>query len=697
MSITPQWANDEWCNKNCTNGGSTYMKITNVNGGLSGSLGWLDYNVDGPYFFWNNNTNPGHTFFINPPDENYSHKANMYFWDESVGGNKNDSTMVRNLTNGDYYGKFSKSNMDCTSASSSYSNVDRCRIGHGHTIGKSWDPQLFYANKDSINDQYWARDPQEGGFCESVKMNWFDMPFHKKKTRAFFFSGDADTNNGKTVPADYKNNKADNGYWIGCNTTNCPTSGSLIEACCPGQYSSCKNTGSQNNHAQWISDNTAAACCSLSASDALKHKQCGWDQNNRGAFNLGNRSNKCVAHMNNYCSNNWTACSYDPIDNEGGCTTEPGMVCDAYLRNSSVESLNTVGATISNYINSSTRDTSGRADIGLYYDYVSWQLYNAGNATSTSYYNAHKCTTQPTSDHCKSNPNDPCCRDDASDVFFYSSLPYLCNTPNTGNCTNASGNATGVCNDMLHYFCQGFNREDLIADKTLTSICGCSLRGTNVTQPYLKPSTPKGGLEWNTLQAPPQETSPYYDNLQGDQCDPLCLNCGILQCAGRCQATSCIMDNITLNFIGGDVGDITLEQECQGCGSTGCNCYFGGITVNDVSVSVGQKSYNQVCDVCYKFTDGDLDTAVEINCQTGNPFGPDGPGRPDYGEGGKPWYKRWVTIITLIIVGVLTLLGFGIGYYYNHKKVVQPEVEVYDPTDAYYNFDFSDFDFSGYE
>ncbi len=160
------------------------------------------------------------------------------------------------------------------------------------------------------------------------------------------------------------------------------------------------------------------------------------------------------------------------------------------------------------------------------------------------------------------------------------------------------------------------------------------------------------------------------------------------------------MDNVTLNFVGNPdgscAGDITLQQECQGCGESGCSCYFGDITVNDVNDCVGSTTFDQVCDTCYTFTGGDLSNSVQLNCQTGNPLHPDEPDQPDQAGDGKPWYKHWITIATLIIIGVLILLGFGIGYYYRHKKVVQPEVEVYDPTDAYYNFDFSDFDFRGY-
>ncbi len=55
--ITPKWANEEWCDEGCANNGKTYLKLTNVDGGTTSSLSWLDFVDNGSksYFEWNNN------------------------------------------------------------------------------------------------------------------------------------------------------------------------------------------------------------------------------------------------------------------------------------------------------------------------------------------------------------------------------------------------------------------------------------------------------------------------------------------------------------------------------------------------------------------------------------------------------------------------------------------------------------------
>ena len=705
--ITPKWVNEEWCDDGCENNGETYLKLTNVDGGGgTQDLGWLDFVSDGnnSYFKWNNKydtQNPTRSFFLSPKQGDRSNckssgkkcgcdgndencKPLMFMWDETQPYSSRDKQ--------NYTQSLSAVINNSPPTCSNYSNLSSdCAIGHRQHVAGNWNPQKWGVSGDSLTGNYWRRDPVGGGFCNAIA-NIHDAFFlgQTKTWRSYVFSGDADQRDRIPVPANIKGSWNSNKFHNGCCKNKCPTTADLDSDC------SCLNINdTQRNQMNWISDNTAAACCSLIGGDADNHQQCGWDTNNRGAFNLNNPHNKCLGFMTQYCSHHWNTCAYDPFSETSGCVTPTGKVCDAYLKNSGVQSVTTAQATISNYINSSNR--------APYYDYVSWDLYYAENPTSVAYYDSHSCSSQPSEEHCISNRNDPCCRHDSKDIFFYSSLPYLCNTSNTGQCNTSPGNATGVCDDILHYFCQQFTREELQADKTLTKLCGCSLLGTNQEQPYDKPRTVIGGADWQTLQGSPQETSPYYSGTSGDQCDPLCLNCEILQCAGRCTAQTCVMDNITLNFVGNPdgscAGDITLQQECQGCGESGCSCYFGDVTVNDVEGCVGSTTFDQVCDTCYTFTGGDLSNSVQLDCQTGNLLHPDEPDQPDQardGKDGKPWYKHWITIATLIIVGVLVILGYGISYYYRHKKVVQPEIEIYDPTDAYYNFDFSDFDFSGY-
>jgi hypothetical protein len=192
---------------------------------------------------------------------------------------------------------------------------------------------------------------------------------------------------------------------------------------------------------------------------------------------------------------------------------------------------------------------------------------------------------------------------------------------------------------------------------------------------------------WRDVEGVTPSTSPYYTD---SNCDPLCIN-ALPNEDGVCTRPICVIDDVTVTAINTPGSTLTLSQVCGGDGDYGY-CYIGDVTVEgNVAVEL-----NNQCGQCYTFTD-DISDATQIDCD-GSAYNPDQPDQPDqpYQPEGKPWYKHWIVIAALIIIGVLVLLGFGIGYYYKHKKVAQPEVEVYDPTDAYYNFDFSDFDFTGY-
>jgi len=187
-------------------------------------------------------------------------------------------------------------------------------------------------------------------------------------------------------------------------------------------------------------------------------------------------------------------------------------------------------------------------------------------------------------------------------------------------------------------------------------------------------------------------TSPYYSEAN---CDPLCVgNVAIQNQDGYCTNPICVIDDITVTALNSGNPNITLSQYCGSPNNEGdySYCYIGDVSVTGQA----QVDISSNCDQCYSFTDN-IAESKQINCDGSDwdPTQPDGPTKdqPD----GKSWYKHWIVIGALIIIGVLVLLGFGIGYYYRHKKVVQPEIEVYDPSDAYYNFDFSDFDFSGYQ
>jgi len=691
-SLTPKWASEEWCSSDNTDG-ETFLKLTNVLGGdpsASAELKWLDF--DG-YFNWSREKDLKNTFFLSPDKNGY-----FLRWDETSGNGNTDGKDSSQLKDALCGGNYPSENT-CDARS----NTSNCLIGHTKHKSKYWVGSQSWNTDDEINNSdvvgdkntYWRRgynaDGTLGpGICGRVYEVPGQKPNHKSKTYNIFYF-DGSQYNASTYQC------TDNSI-SGCGyDTTCPGPGYDY----PNIFDQCRSTFSTGIHgdqscqisnltekaSSWISDNTAAACCGLTGTDVDKYPQC-----KNGAFDPRLSGTKCVEFMNSYCQTNWNACA---SDNEQ-CSTSPGVTCNNYLKAGTEPSSLSAKKNISSYINSRTP-----------IDYISWSLKQRaddvrntdGTYTNPSwnYYNDNNCKSDPST----YPVGDLCNRDDSTDPYFTDTLQYLCNTPQTNMCARP---ATGVCDEILQYWCQEFDRDDLLADSTLMNICGCSLLPSSGSpSSYDKPKTKWIGEDgqiqtWRDTTGPPQPQSPYYINsTTGDNCDPLCVNSKINQCVGVCQGTFCIIDDVTVNIINSSGGDINLQQICTNCGDSGCQCYIGDVDVNNIN-SDTQVQMETICDACYSFTDNNLSTAVQVNCD-GTPWSPDQPTKPTQptDDKGKSWYKNWIVVGALIIIGVLVLLGFGIGYYYRHKKVVQPEIEVYDPSDAYYNFDFSDFDFSGYQ
>jgi len=683
--LAPKWANEEWCDYDDVAGeiidGETYLPLTNVFGGPPGDTGikWLDYDSENGHFIWSRN--PANSFFMSP-GTSYTY---LMRWDNS---NSDMSQLDKNKLCSPY-----ETSDICTPE---FSNEQHCLIGHRQKDKDNWKkPQSwctdykFSNHTDCVGSDHsrWGRSPRINGtrgpgFCSTVK-HAYD---HGKNQYVQFYLDGTQTWSGSAIPmnmpVDYSQGD-DEPSVTGCydgkddSTSRCPTTMDILDK--PGCGISTDDISKA--YSSWISHNTAAACCSLTPDEissvqedgSLKYPQC------RGSFNPSSSGTKCVPLMNKYCEENWNLCA----QGDGSCLEPPGRTCDSYLAAGNAPSVQSSRETISNYINDDSRNPP---------DYISWKLKERADKTgienpSSLYYKNNNCSSEPLPG---APTADPCSRDDGTDPFFVNTLSYLCNTPMTQMCVAP---ATGVCDSSLRYMCQQFDREDLNADPALLNICGCSLLQTGRTEPYPKPNE-----SWKDLEGAPQTESPYYDSPSGDNCDPVCAASGIYQCSGPCTSMMCIIDDVTVNVINSSLdgsNPVTLSQLCNDCGERGCICYMGDITVRDTSDNI-QAQIKETCDTCYSFTDNDLTTSRQIDCDTGYIIEPDGPKEPSDEPEEKPWYKRLVVIATLIIIGVLVLLGFGVGYYYRHKKVARPEVEVYDPTDAYYNFDFSDFDFSGY-
>ncbi len=311
------------------------------------------------------------------------------------------------------------------------------------------------------------------------------------------------------------------------------------------------------------------------------------------AFDPGAVGSKCPSFMADYCVTNWNSCAIGPEETE--CESSAGQACDSYIRGGA-GATTSVQQTISGYINDPDR---------IPIDYVSWALKKRADEIIES---TDPTYTNPSFEYYKNfgvieapdgnfpNSGDPRDRDDSLDPFFVFSISYLCGSTENTDCIPP---ATGVCDEILGYFCQQFDRDDLIADNTLMKTCGCFLLPFGGTTQYLQPNTSwtckEGGncpsLDkdiccWRGVEGITPGDSPYYTD---GNCDPVCINTDILNCDSVCPRTICIIDDVTINAINSGDGTVTLSQAC-GCSNCEDNqsgiCYIGAVNAAGIQVQI---------------------------------------------------------------------------------------------------------------
>ena len=85
------------------------------------------------------------------------------------------------------------------------------------------------------------------------------------------------------------------------------------------------------------------------------------------------------------------------------------------------------------------------------------------------------------------------------------------------------------------------------------------------------------------------------------------------QPAKQCQATECVIDNVTADYINSTGGNISIKQVCGQCSpDQPCACYFSNISVtgvDDPSISVN-------CQNCYNY-DPSTGLAAQVECPGG--------------------------------------------------------------------------------
>jgi hypothetical protein len=187
------------------------------------------------------------------------------------------------------------------------------------------------------------------------------------------------------------------------------------------------------------------------------------------------------------------------------------------------------------------------------------------------------------------------------------------------------------------------------------------------------------------------------DQKYYNTCDPLCVLPGTVPKTAdgqpiTCQQTNCILDDITVNVINSEVGDITFSNVCSGCQGGDCLCYFTDINVFAQGSQVGNINFSNNCGGCFIYNPLDPANPQPIDCSSGQPITNNGNITPSIAQ----WFANlltWISthkttffIIALIIVAIVILTIFVIGFQSERRKRTQtPMTSTGVPLSTYQN------------
>lgn len=221
----------------------------------------------------------------------------------------------------------------------------------------------------------------------------------------------------------------------------------------------------------------------------------------------------------------------------------------------------------------------------------------------------------------------------------------------------------GTCDAQLKQMCKPYSREDIfsaykkyleltsvnpndqnaIVYKNIYQSCGCHL-------------DPSQYSEWSNLGVDETNVS----------CDPICMLPNVLpQFSGgnkaTCNQSLCVLDNISIDIVNSQTGDINFNTLCGNCKGGNCRCVFSNINVFQTGSSVGNINFSQQCGSCSTPDPNNPGNFLNIDCKTGIPTT-----KPVPDEGIFSNLFKWIVdnkakagIIALLI---LIIIGFILWY-----------------------------------
>jgi hypothetical protein len=245
-------------------------------------------------------------------------------------------------------------------------------------------------------------------------------------------------------------------------------------------------------------------------------------------------------------------------------------------------------------------------------------------------------------------------------------------------------NSMGACDTQLNSICSAYTREDVFA---------AYKKYLDLTA--INPNDPNAIVYKNIYQACgchlPSSQYTKWNNLGVDQvnvaCDPICMLPNVIPqynngTRGSCTQNLCVLDNISIDIVNSQTGNINFNTLCGNCSGGNCRCVFSDINIFQSGSSVGNINFAQNCGSCSMPDPNNPGNFINIDCKNGMPSG------GNVIESGWDKFVGWMQsnklktlmIVTIVVVSTWILVKYMTGGY-DSKKVVKSGTDAVTLTD----------------
>lgn len=184
-------------------------------------------------------------------------------------------------------------------------------------------------------------------------------------------------------------------------------------------------------------------------------------------------------------------------------------------------------------------------------------------------------------------------------------------------------NSMGSCDAQLKNICAAYSREDVF-----------DAYNKYLELTAVNPNDPNATVYKNIYQACgchlPSSQYSTWNNLGVDQvnvaCDPICMLPNVIPqynngTRASCTQNLCVLDNITIDIVNSQTGNIDFNTLCGNCSDGNCRCVFSNINIFQSGSSVGNINFSQNCGSCSMPDPNSPGSFINIDCKSGMPSG----------------------------------------------------------------------------